>query len=281
MDKNPIPYSEMPFSSDLVEQFLEQAKLSKLLKDYKPSQLSQEGTKKKQKTTKNKSTNLRPQDILCGRGPHINKHPGNALMRYAILQNQKQYFDIEKRSKKICADALIGLFESWDMRFLEAVDPNDRTKHQVCSYERANEKIMQGLRQKIFKNQKHVNAFQDAPLQARKTKRSVAKKSSIQAKAAPYKVAKRNKSPKPTDRKKTTKHAAPTKVTPDKKKQRSKPKKSAATTGTTASSTEGTDKSPRCVTKVTPVHVKGTFQQPVVAPVLCLATFLRSKLEKK
>lgn len=273
----------MPFSADLVDEFLHQANLSKLLKDYKPSMLSQIGTNgtttKKQKASKKKATNLRPQDVLCGRGSNINKHPGNMLMRYAIFQNQKQYFELEKGLKKISADAIIGLLESWDMRFLEA-NPDVPAKFRVCSYERANEKIMQGLRQKIFKNRKHVNPIKESPIQkSRETNSKGVTRGPSKTKAAPHKAAKKTKAAKPTGPKKS-RRVAPTKVTPDKKKQQKQQPKSKTST-TTASSTEGTDKSPRSVTTVTPILVKGTFQQPIVAPVLCLATFLRSKLEKK
>ena len=288
MEIDPIPYDEMPFSSDKVDELLRQADLSKLLKGYTPSKLSREATKKQKRTKE--ARKLRSQDILCGRGNHITKLPGNTLMRYAMIQNQEQYFELSPKGvKKIAADAIIGLFESWDMLFLEANDPTHplkSTSYRVCSYERASEKVMQSLRQKIFKNQKHVNPIQQsqktfdekilskAQDSFRKLGYSPSTKKASKGKAAPHKAARKTKAPKPKDHKKL-KHSAPTKVTPDEKKRR-KPKRSKAT-----SSTEATDNSPRCVTKVAPIHVTGTFEQPIAAPVLCLAAFLRSKLESK
>lgn len=273
----------MPFPSSKVDEFMRQADLSKLLKDYKPSKFSRE-TKGKQ-TKKKEFPRLRPKDILCGRGNIINKHPGNTLMRYAIMQNQVKYFELTKGMKKSAADALIGFFETWDIRFVEADNPdkpNDafgQTRYRVCSYERVKEKVMQLLRQKIFKNNKHVNpiersqkAFEDETfLSEAKSKVGHTRpaKKPAKEKVAPRRVTRNRKAPKPTVRKES-KQSAATKVTPESRKGR-KPNRQQAT------SSEDTDETPRCVT-ISPIQVKGEL---LAAPVLCLATFLRNKLEQK
>ena len=293
--------SSLPFPPAQVKQFLRQANLTKLIEKYQPSRISQEpATKSKQNNNNNNKTyRLRKLDIVCGRGNVINKLPGNVLMRRAVAGNQKAYLRLDRGTKSVAADAMISFFETWGIRFLEPVDPNNIVGKSAdflpTPYVRVHEKVMQALRQKTSKKPRSNLAVAAAAKKTMTTKK-------------PKTGAKQQR--QPTTPPRTTSNSAvvsPTTESPSSRAKRwasrggntssSSPDNQMQAQATTAiknkntavsdttSSLEGDDdhhnhhSAARQAAAATPIELQGSFVRPVPAPVLSLASFLRNKLK--
>jgi hypothetical protein len=94
---------------------------------------------------------LQPNDILMGRGTHLNVHPGNWMFRQVVALNKPEY-NAMSRSDKSMASAVLKLhLEHAGCRFLEPIfkKSTKSTKGYVLA-ERARivEKLSQGMREK-------------------------------------------------------------------------------------------------------------------------------------
>lgn len=131
------------------DNFLKEASLEFLLKNYTPSRLSQRyasGGKTKSVIYKN----YLDTDILFGRGTHIALHPGNLQYRTVIAVNQPFYKQASRDEKHVSADCLVKYFEDRGTRFLEFKCNHDPSQGLVpVPYPRVVEKFMQALREKI------------------------------------------------------------------------------------------------------------------------------------
>eukprot|EP00977_Amphora_coffeiformis_P019525 scaffold7349_cov173-Amphora_coffeaeformis.AAC.6 len=133
---------KLPQSQD---QFMREASLMNLLKDYKPSKLSNQRWGKGASPPLLEGP-LEDTDVLFGRGNRIGGHPGNCMMRKVVALNQTFYRSASRQDKQLSADCILGYLESRGVRFVEEKSPGI---WQHVAYPRVVEKIMQALREKI------------------------------------------------------------------------------------------------------------------------------------
>lgn len=287
--------SSLPLPPAQVKQFLRQANLTKLIEKYQPSCISQEPATKSKRSSNNKTYRLRKLDIVCGRGTVINKLPGNILMRRAVAGNQKAYLRLDRGTKSVAADAMISFFETWGIRFLEPVDPNNivgkSAEFLPTPYARVHEKVMQALRQKTFK--KPLGNLVAAA--AKKTMTKTGAKQQRQPTTPPRTtsssglVSPTTESPSPRAKRWASRGGNTSSSWPDNQMHAKATiainNKNTAVSDTT-SSLEGDDddhrnhhSASRQAAAPTPIELQGSFVRPVPAPVLSLASFLRNKLK--
>ena len=271
-----IPYDRLPFPREQVNDFLRRACLSRLMENYE--QPSQMYLSNKPEGRVKLYCQLRDRDILNGRGTTVNNHPGNVLMRCAIAINQGVYEKLDRGRKKIAADSLIAYFESWDIRFLEMMESKkggDKSKkYYPCTYAKACEKVMQALRDKISRKIQVPPADGDTGKTAMvsNTQKDGKLKPCLEMSVALGLIGLKKASIKKSSRTKGGSGSAP-----------STPKKRPTRHSCSTDATDLTDHSPRAVTDdttATTFVMEGTFDRPIAAPVMSLASFLRGKIQQ-
>jgi hypothetical protein len=91
------------------------------------------------------TSQVTPQDVLCGRGGVTNSHPGNIAFRRLVQQFRGEYVMAPKHQKMILAKQMVDMIRTeWSGRFLKKVDKDyyqDIGDDQACS------KVAQTLRE--------------------------------------------------------------------------------------------------------------------------------------
>jgi hypothetical protein len=66
-------------------------------------------------------TSVLPHDVLCGRGGHINKHPGNIIYRNVVEYNKSIYRQVPKRHRILVSKSIVQAMLNHNGRFLQAM----------------------------------------------------------------------------------------------------------------------------------------------------------------
>mmetsp|Transcript_10063 Transcript_10063/g.18346 ORF Transcript_10063/g.18346 Transcript_10063/m.18346 type:complete len:372 (+) Transcript_10063:138-1253(+) len=91
---------------------------------------------------------LRPHDVLCGRGMNTSLHPGNVAFKKIIKQYEMQYICSKRSDKPNLAMKLLEDFRRKSVRFVKRErDPNGRYYWIEIGDQRAYEKVCQSLRE--------------------------------------------------------------------------------------------------------------------------------------
>jgi hypothetical protein len=90
---------------------------------------------------------LRPCDVLLGRGNAVANFEGNINFRKVVWEHKEAYKEAVRNEKSRVAEDVIAEIESMGGRFVE---PSDKDSYIVISYNRAMEKTSQALREKKF-----------------------------------------------------------------------------------------------------------------------------------
>jgi len=111
-------------------------------------------------------TNIKPSDVLSGRGGATNSHSGNRVFRSLVKRFQSQYLRAKKRDKPAVASIIVEKIREKGGRFLRRIDT---TRHgQVLWFDigddRAREKTCQALREgapELRRKRKAASADED------------------------------------------------------------------------------------------------------------------------
>jgi len=92
---------------------------------------------------------IKPSDVLCGRGGATNSHSGNRSFRALVKRYQEQYLKAKKRDKPSVADKLIDIVRERGGRFLKRAESQQYGEILWVDIgdERAREKTCQALRE--------------------------------------------------------------------------------------------------------------------------------------
>lgn len=107
---------------------------------------------------KNTSPKVHAHDILCGRGGHANKHPGNIAFRALVEQNQELYVRCNKIGKILVSKSIVEAIyqQSPPGRFL--VLDNKIKMWKEVEYKVAMKKTSQAIRDVLSKQQTNNTA---------------------------------------------------------------------------------------------------------------------------
>lgn len=92
---------------------------------------------------------IKPSDVLCGRGGATNSHSGNRAFRLLVKQFQEQYLRAKKAEKPSVADKVVALVRERGGRFLRRWDTSEKGNILWVDIgdDRAREKTCQALRE--------------------------------------------------------------------------------------------------------------------------------------
>lgn len=110
-------------------------------------------------------TNIKPQDVLSGRGGATNSHSGNRAFRCLVKKYQQEYLLAKKRDKPSVAAVIVDLIRKKGGRFMRRVETDGPTTGGHVFYVdigdmRAREKTCQALREgaPAIRRQKQVSS---------------------------------------------------------------------------------------------------------------------------
>jgi hypothetical protein len=94
-------------------------------------------------------TNIKPSDVLSGRGGATNSHSGNRGFRSLVKRYQGQYLKAKKRDKPAVASIIVDKIREKSGRFLRRIDttPQGQVLWVDIGDDRAREKTCQALRE--------------------------------------------------------------------------------------------------------------------------------------
>jgi len=115
-----------------------------------PVAILRDGTNRKHKNTLAK---VHAHDILCGRGGHANKHPGNIAFRALVEQNQELYVQCNKIGKILVSKSIVeAIFQQSPAGRFLVLDNKIKMWREV-QYKVAMKKTSQAIRDVLSKQQ--------------------------------------------------------------------------------------------------------------------------------
>lgn len=119
------------------------------------------------------SRHINANDVLCGRGAGVNKHPGNLYFRNLAQENKRLYKAASRKDKGLIAMNIVSRIHSLGGRFLTS-DSKEKTIHATFQWTeiehgKAREKVSQALREKsatiVSKSNNSPNTIPGRPAQ--------------------------------------------------------------------------------------------------------------------